>query len=106
MGFAVEEEEGYPGAPRHDRRACPYAQHRPAPSARRPAMPLTSRRSGLSITAADGLSLRRAEPASDEPRAMLGSMTDPYSRFEIARPDYLGDDHWACVEREADRLWR
>src|SRR6266568_1054137 len=38
--------------------------------------------------------------------AMLRSMTDPYSRFEIARPDYLGDDHWACVEREADRLWR
>ncbi|SEP53357.1 Abortive infection C-terminus [Amycolatopsis saalfeldensis] len=37
---------------------------------------------------------------------MLGGMTDPYSRFEIARPDYLGDDHWACVEREADRLWR
>lgn len=37
---------------------------------------------------------------------MLGSMNDPYSRFEIARPDYLGDDHWACIEREADRLWR
>lgn len=26
------------------------------------------------------------------------------SRFESARPDYLGDDHWACVEREAGRL--
>jgi hypothetical protein len=37
---------------------------------------------------------------------MLGSMTDPYSRFEIVRPDYLGDGHWACIEREADRLWR
>jgi hypothetical protein len=33
-------------------------------------------------------------------------MTDPYSRFEIARPDYLAEDHWACIEREADRLWR
>jgi hypothetical protein len=33
-------------------------------------------------------------------------MTNSYSRFEIARPDYLGDDHWACIEREADRLSR
>ncbi|WP_439382171.1 hypothetical protein [Amycolatopsis lexingtonensis] len=33
-------------------------------------------------------------------------MTDAYTRFEIARPEYLGDDHWACVQREADRLWR
>lgn len=37
---------------------------------------------------------------------MLGSVNDLYSRFEIARPDYLGDDHWACIEREADRLRR
>ncbi|MGI5502338.1 hypothetical protein [Lentzea sp. CA-135723] len=33
-------------------------------------------------------------------------MDDLYTRFQIARPEYLGDDHWACVEREADRLWR
>jgi hypothetical protein len=37
---------------------------------------------------------------------MLGSVNDLYTRFQIARPDYLGDDHWACIEREADRLWR
>lgn len=37
---------------------------------------------------------------------MLVSVNDLYTRFEIARPDYLGDDHWACIEREADRLWR
>jgi hypothetical protein len=30
---------------------------------------------------------------------MLGSVSDLYSRFEIARPDYLGDDYWACIER-------
>jgi hypothetical protein len=29
-----------------------------------------------------------------------------YSRFEIARPEYLPDDHWACIEREAGRLRR
>ena len=37
---------------------------------------------------------------------MLGRVSDLYSRFEIARPDYLGDDHWACIQREADRLGR
>lgn len=37
---------------------------------------------------------------------MLGSVNDLYTRFQIARPDYLGDDHWACIEREADRQWR
>lgn len=33
-------------------------------------------------------------------------MNGLYSRFEIARPDYLGDDHWDCIQCEADRLWR
>lgn len=37
---------------------------------------------------------------------MLVTMNDLYTRFEIARPEYLGDDHWACIEREAGRLWR
>jgi hypothetical protein len=31
---------------------------------------------------------------------------DLYARFEITRPDYLADDHWDCIVREADRLWR
>lgn len=37
---------------------------------------------------------------------MLGRVSNLYSRFEIAQPDYLGDDHWACIQREADRLGR
>ncbi|PFW98499.1 hypothetical protein CJ469_06181 [Nocardia farcinica] len=29
-----------------------------------------------------------------------------YERFEITRPSYIADGHWACVSAEADRLWR
>lgn len=33
-------------------------------------------------------------------------MDGPYERFHLARPPYISDDHWKCVEDEADRLWR
>lgn len=34
------------------------------------------------------------------------NVIDSYNRFEIERPEYLGDDHWACIAREAERLSR
>jgi hypothetical protein len=37
---------------------------------------------------------------------MLVGVHDLYSRFEIARPDYLADDHWTCIDREVTRLGR
>jgi hypothetical protein len=37
---------------------------------------------------------------------MLREMIDVYSRYELDRPDYLADDHWACIEQEIRRLHR
>lgn len=59
--------------------------------------------------AVDGV--RLVSPGSARPRETVNAegtvvSADRYARFEVPRPEFLGDEHWLCIATELDRLHR